>query len=227
MILDKIEDENEDRIIIVDSRTANKIILGTILIIFGLFILFIGTSSVYFLFYSLGVNFLPIIFIIGVIAVYLSGFFVLAGIYALLVKSKVTIDRKLQRIIIEKKWTTKYLESNRFFKNTKFRQFFTLFSNYKPQLIYFLGENLVIGWPDIKEIPFSNIKEIEMFYDFDDSSTWNWKINLITNQEKSDVIINSSESEVKWVASKISEITDKKTSYRREFVAYKDLVMQS
>lgn len=164
MVLLKIEEETEDRIVLlVDS--VKKDVWEALFGIAGFSFLFVILLDVQY------ERFLRLLCILSVVIL------VLMKLYAAVVKRSVIIDRKPQSVITKKDSPLKYLRS-------------------------------------IKEIPFSHLKEIEIVHWIERYSQW--KIALITIDEKSVQIYEDdrSESEVKKIAEKICEITDKKATHR-------------
>lgn len=164
MVLPKVEEETDDRIVLLVGsvkKDVRKALFG----IAGFSFLFVIFPAVRY------ERFLKLLCILSVVIL------VLMKLYTVVVKRSVITDRKPQSVIIKKDSPMKYL---------------------RP----------------IKEIPFSHIKEIEILHWIERYSQW--KIALITIDEKSVQIYEDdrSESEVKKIAEKICEITDKKAIRR-------------
>ncbi|KAF5433748.1 hypothetical protein C5S35_15750 [Candidatus Methanophagaceae archaeon] len=99
----RIKEETEDRIIIVDS-VAGKIYAGLFFSALTLFFLYLGI-------YNVHNNSDILSSIAGLFLILLGAFYVLLGSFSLLINSKVTIDKKLQRLIDERKSIIKHFES--------------------------------------------------------------------------------------------------------------------
>lgn len=164
MVLPKVEEETDDRIVLLVG-SVNKDVWEALCGIAGFSFLFVIFPAVRY------ERFLKLLCILSVVIL------VLMKLCTVVVKRSVIIDRKPQSAIIKKDSSMKYLRS-------------------------------------IKEIPFSHIKEIEILHWIERYSQW--KIALITIDEKSVHIYEDdrSESEVKKIAEKICEITDKKAIHR-------------
>lgn len=173
MVTLKIHDETEDRLIFVDSKNEN--------ILSALVLIFFGLLSIYAFFWIFD-NSILFAFIFGIFGVSL----VLIGFSLLLIDSKFVIDKKNQKIIIEKKSKIKCLKS--------FKQ---------------------ISFLDIKEIAITKkfTKDI-LFFGMEYGEEWCLSLNAL--QRKYELITSQREQEVKRIADNISKIIDKPTFYHEE-----------
>lgn len=166
----KIHDETEDRLIFVDSKNKN-ILSALVLILFGL----LSISTFFWIFD----NSILLAFIFGIFGVGL----VLYGFNLLLIDSKFVIDRKNQKVIIEKKSKINCLNS--------FEQ---------------------ISFLDIKEIAITKefTKDI-LFLGMEYGEEWCLSLNAL--QAKYELITSQREQEIKRIADNISKIIDKPIFY--------------
>lgn len=181
-----VKEESENRIILADAMEVN-VVGGLFAIAFGSVVLFF--SSLIFAESNVGLLHISMMLVFGLVGVYL----LFRGLYKLLVKETIIIDKKSRSVVTIGESFIKYLE---FTKNIPFL--------------------------DIRNVEIVYNTECKKF-DYDSPSTpiWvcnSWNVSLITIDEDSVQIYQSNyKSKAETIAEKICKITDAKVTHRTHY----------